>query len=157
MSTEQSSRSYYSSHGHNNAKCSRLEGGHKAFIVVKSRTLRVALCNDSGLQALNGAIYIVFDSEYPTWSYHYLVHRQVNNFKGASPNKSVALECGGLLPSIWLLAMHSLFEGLRFWHRGRVCMFTIFIFILRPYHWWFSFWFSRAHHLPPFTWRTQNV
>ena len=45
---------FYSSHGHNDAKCGRTEGGRKAFIVVKSRMLGVALCNNSGLQVLNG-------------------------------------------------------------------------------------------------------
>ena len=57
---------FYSSHGHNDAKCGRMEGGHKAFVVVKSRMLRVALCDNSGLEALNGTICIVFDLEDPT-------------------------------------------------------------------------------------------
>src|SRR6266581_3204923 len=53
--------------------------------------------------------------------------------------------------------MHSLFEGSRFWHRHRVGLFTITILILRPYNGWFSFWFSRTSHLPPFAWRTRNA
>ena len=57
---------FYSSHGHNDAKCGRSKCGHKAFIVVKSRALRVALCDNSGLEVLNGAICIVFDSDDPT-------------------------------------------------------------------------------------------
>src|SRR6266540_5353917 len=96
-------------------ECGRTEGRHKAFIVVESWTLRVFLCDDSGLEALNGTICIVFDPEYPSRSYGFLVRRQVHDFEGASLHKSVVLKCGCFLPSICLVAMHSLFEGARFW------------------------------------------
>jgi len=81
------------------------------FIVVNSRTLRVSLCDDLGLERLNGTICIVFDQEYPSRSYLWLVH----NFESAILNKSVVLNCGGFAPSICSVAMHSLFAGARFW------------------------------------------
>ena len=37
---------FYSSYGHNNAKCGRTEGGCKAFVVVKSRVLRALVERD---------------------------------------------------------------------------------------------------------------
>jgi len=97
------------------AECGRMEGRRKAFIVVESWTLRVSLCDDSGLEALNRTICIVFDPEYPSRSYGFLVRRQVHNFEGASLHKSVVLKCCGFSPFICLVAMHSLFEGSRFW------------------------------------------
>jgi len=101
-------------HGHNDAECGRTEGRCKAFIVVESWTLRVSLCDDSGLEALNGTICIVFDPEYPSRSYGFLVHRQVHDIEGASLNKGVVLKCGGFSPSICMVPMHSLSEGVRF-------------------------------------------
>jgi len=44
------------SHGHNNTECGRTDGRRKAFIVVESWTLRVSLCDDSGLEVLNRTI-----------------------------------------------------------------------------------------------------
>jgi len=101
-------------HGNNDAECGRTEGRCKAFIVVESRTLRVPLCDDSGLEALNGTICIVFDLEYLSRTYAFLVCRHVHNFKGASLHKSVVLKCGCFSPSMCLVTMHSLFEGARF-------------------------------------------
>jgi len=96
------------SHGHNDAECGRTEGRCKAFIVVKSGTLRVSPCDNPGLETC-----IVFDPENPSRSYGFLVCRQVHNFKGA--NMRVVLKCGGFAPSICLVTMQSLFEGTSFW------------------------------------------
>jgi len=64
------------SHGHNDAECGRTEGMCKAFNVVESRMLTAFLCDDPGLEALNGTICIMFDQEYPSRSYGFLVCRQ---------------------------------------------------------------------------------
>jgi len=103
------------SHGHNDAKCGWTEGRRKALIVVKSWTLRVPLCDDSGLEALNRTICIVFNLEYPSRTYDFLICRQVHDFEGTSLHKSVVLKCGCFSSFIGLVAMHSLFEGARFW------------------------------------------
>src|SRR5258705_94 len=78
---------------HDNAECCRAEGGCETFVVVKSRTLRVAFCNNASLEAFNGTILVVLYLEYPTRSNGLLALRQIHYVPGPICNESVVLAC----------------------------------------------------------------